>query len=129
VSKRKSIEVEGYFHGTNPIPVASRIGNMIVTSGIQALDPATGKIPPDLPTQCVNVFANLRRILASAGASPEDVIKMTFWIRDASARELINKEWVAMFPDPHSRPARHTLVYDQLSPAYQLQCDAIAIIE
>ena len=129
MSKRKSIEVEGYTHGPNPIPAASRIGNMVITGGIHAMDPATGKLPPDLPAQCVNVFANLRRILAAAGASPEDVIKMTFWIRDGSAREAINKEWVAMFPDPHSRPARHTLVYDKLSPNYQLQCDAIAVIQ
>jgi 2-iminobutanoate/2-iminopropanoate deaminase len=129
MSKRQSIEVEGYSHGPNPIPAASKIGNMVITGGIHAMDTATGKIPPDLPAQCVNVFANLRKILAAAGASPEDIIKMTFWIRDGSAREAINKEWVAMFPDPHSRPARHTLVYDKLSPNYQLQCDAIAIIQ
>lgn len=129
MSRRQSIEIEGYSHGPNPIPAASKIGNMVVTGGIHGMDPSTGKTPTDLAGQCVNVFANLRRILAAAGASPDDIIKMTFWIRDAGAREAINKEWVAMFPDPHSRPARHTLVYDKLSPAYQLQCDAIAVIE
>ncbi|HEY5210354.1 MAG TPA: RidA family protein [Stellaceae bacterium] len=126
---RKSIEVPGYGHGPNPIPAASRIGNMVITGGIHGTDTETGKIPADAIGQCANVFANVRKILSAAGASTENIIKMNFWVRDAAARDAINKEWVAMFPDAHSRPARHTLVYDKLSPAYQLQCDFIAVIE
>ena len=129
MAKRKSIEVEGYGHGPNPIPAASKIGNLVITGGIHGTDTATGKIPADAAGQCANVFINVRKILAAAGATPDHIIKMNFWVRDAAARDTINKEWVAMFPDPHSRPARHTLVYDKLAPAYQLQCDAIAVIE
>jgi hypothetical protein len=33
-----------------------------------------------------------------------------------------------MFPDPHSRPARHTLTSTDLSPPMQIQCDLMAVI-
>jgi len=129
MAKRTSIEVQGYGHGPNPIPAASKIGNIVISGGIHGTDTATGKIAEDAIGQCAGVFANVRKILAAAGATPDHIIKMNFWVRDAAARDAINKEWIAMFPDAHSRPARHTLVYDKLAPAYQLQCDFTAVIE
>ena len=47
MSNRKSIEVEGFSHGANPIPAASRVGNIVMTGGISGQDPVTGKVPED----------------------------------------------------------------------------------
>jgi 2-iminobutanoate/2-iminopropanoate deaminase len=129
MSKRKSIEIEGFGHGANPIPAASRIGNIVVTGGVSGLDTRTGKMPEDAPMQCANMFANLRRILDAAGATPGDVIKLAVWIKHAAVREAVNKEWVVMFPDPHSRPARHTMFYEQLANGMLVQCEAWAVLE
>ena len=54
------------------------------------------------------MFANVRRVMDAAGGSADDIIKMNVWITDRALRPIINKYWVEMFPDPHSRPARHT---------------------
>jgi enamine deaminase RidA (YjgF/YER057c/UK114 family) len=128
MSKRRSIEVEGFSHGATPIPAASRIGNMIASGGIAGLDTATEKIPDGLEAQVVAMFANVRKIIDVAGASTDDILKMTIWVRDRAARAIIDPHWIKMFPDPHSRPARHTLVY-QLPDPMLVQCDFLAIVE
>ena len=128
MSKRRSIEVEGFSHGATPIPAASRIGNMIASGGIAGLDTTTGKIPDGLEAQVAAMFANVRKILAAGGATTDDILKMTIWVRDRAARAIIDTHWTKMFPDPKSRPARHTLVY-QLPDPMLVQCDFLAIVE
>src|SRR4029077_11817546 len=78
MTKRKSFDVEGLGHA-NPIPAVSRIGNIVATGGVSGTDTSTGKIPEDVAAQCAHMFANLKTILAAAGASPEDVIHVTVW--------------------------------------------------
>ena len=128
MSNRKSFEVEGLGHA-NPIPAASRIGNIVATGGVSGTDVNTGKMPEEPAAQCAHMFANLRAILAAAGASPEDVIRVTVWIKRPEIRAEVNKQWLAMFPDPHSRPARHTMFYDHFNGAVVVQCEAWAVIE
>ena len=127
MSRRKSFDVEGLGHA-NPIPAVSRIGNIVATGGVSGTDTTTGKIPDDVTSQCAHMFANLRTILAAAGAAPEDVIRVTVWIKRPEIRAEVNKEWVVMFPDPHSRPARHTMFYDHFAGAMVVQCEAWAVI-
>jgi enamine deaminase RidA (YjgF/YER057c/UK114 family) len=129
MSKRKSITVAGFRHGPQPIPAASRIGNILVTGGIYGLDTDSGEIPDDLQHQSELMFANLKKILAAGGAGLDDVIKMTFWVRDAEAREVINPIWLAAFPDESSRPARHTQVNPDLPLNMRVQCDAMAVLD
>jgi hypothetical protein len=50
------------------------------------------------------------------------------WISDRNLRETMNRHWVEMFPDPHSRPARHTIAQLDLAPPMQIQCDLLAVI-
>ena len=107
MAKRKSIEIEGFAH-KNPIPAACRLGNMLMTGIITGTDPATGKLAATLEEQCANVFHHVRSIMKAAGGSTDDIIKMNVWMADRSRRDVLNAEWVKMFPDAASRPARHT---------------------
>ncbi len=124
---RRSIEVPGLGHGTLPIPAASRIGPVIATSGIRGVDPTTGQVPAVLAEQVHLMFRNLRTIIEAAGADTSAIVKMTIWIKTNEARAAINEEWVRMFPDEHSRPARHILNYD-LGGAMLVQCEAFAVV-
>jgi len=47
VPRRKSVNIPGFRH-INPIPNASRIGNLLVSGVIVGIDPTTGKVPADL---------------------------------------------------------------------------------
>jgi 2-iminobutanoate/2-iminopropanoate deaminase len=107
MAKRSSIEIAGFAH-KNPIPAASRVGNMLMTGIITGMDPATGKVAPTLEAQCGFMFQHVRTIMKVAGGSTDDIIKMSVWMADRSNRDALNVEWMKMFPDPHSRPARHT---------------------
>ena len=128
MEKRRSIHVEGVRH-VNPIPSACRRGPFVTTGAISGVDPATGKPSPDLDAQCRQMFENVRRVMAAAGGSPEDIVKMTVWITDRSLRETMNRYWVEMFPDPESRPARHTVTSTDLTPPLQIQCDLLAVVD
>ncbi len=126
---RKSIRVDGFDHGTQPIPVASRKGPLLVTGGIYGLDPATGKLPDDPAAQTKLMFWQLTRVLGAAGASLDDVLRMTIYAKVPEVREHVNEHWLTAFPDADSRPARHTLAYDGLPANMLVQCDAIAMVE
>lgn len=128
ISHRRSIEVQGLGHGALPIPAASRIGPFIATGGIRGVDPATGEIPTGLADQVIHMFDNLRRIVEAAGVGCDRILKLTVWVKTDDARPLIDAAWVAMFPDPHARPARHTLNYD-LRGGMLVQCDALAVAD
>jgi enamine deaminase RidA (YjgF/YER057c/UK114 family) len=127
-NERRSIEVPGFNHGPQPIPAACRVANIVVTGGIYGLDIDTGLVPDDLERQTRLMFLNLQRVLEAAGATLGQVAKMTFWVRNAEARMFINPEWLQVFPDPHSRPARHTLQNDHMAANLLVQCDALAVI-
>jgi len=108
MAKRRSIHIAGFKHG-NPIPSATRLGPLLVSSVIVGRDPATAKMPDSVEEQCVNIFAHVRAMLKEAGATPEDVVKMDFWVPDATTgRAIVNQEWAKMFPDFDSCPSRHT---------------------
>ena len=127
MDQRRSIEVSGVKH-LNPIPAARRKGPFVVSGAISGADIATGKVPEDLDAQCAQMFANVRRLIEAAGGTPEDIVKMTVWISDRALRPTLNKYWVLMFPDPHSRPARHTVASGDFAPPMQIQCDLLAVI-
>jgi 2-iminobutanoate/2-iminopropanoate deaminase len=127
MEKRRSIDVAGARH-TNPIPSASRRGPFVVSGAISGADPATGKVPEDLDAQCAAMFANVRRVIETAGGTPDDIVKMNVWITDRALRPIMNKYWVEMFPDPQSRPARHTIASGDFTPPMQIQCDLMAVI-
>ncbi|TXL70962.1 RidA family protein [Vineibacter terrae] len=127
MAKRKSIEIPGFKH-QNPIPVASRIGNLLMSSVTSGVDPGTRNLPPELPRQIANLFAHIKATVEAAGGTPDDIIKITFWMKDpANGRAAINEEWVKMFPDPDSRPARHTQHLAGDGPS-QISCDFVAVL-
>jgi 2-iminobutanoate/2-iminopropanoate deaminase len=128
--RRKSISVPGLGHGDQPIPLAvtvtGAIGGLLVTGGVSGRDPKTGEMPEDVADEVAQAFANLRAILDEAGCTEETVAKITVYTTDRGIREHVNREWVKMFPDPDSRPARHTLVH-QL-PGMRVQLDCLAVL-
>ena len=106
--ERNSVMFAGFSH-QNPIPHASRVGNIVMSSVIGGSNPGTRELPPTLEAQVANVFGYIRAAVEAAGGAPEHIVKIDFFVKDpTSQREALNAEWVKMFPDPNSRPARHT---------------------
>jgi enamine deaminase RidA (YjgF/YER057c/UK114 family) len=98
-----------------------------MSSVIGGTKPGTRELPASLEEQVANVFAHIRHDVEAAGGSVDDIIKINFWVRDpVSQPAALNTEWVKMFPDPESRPARHTLTLPADSRAL-VQADFTAV--
>jgi enamine deaminase RidA (YjgF/YER057c/UK114 family) len=122
---RESFDVEPMIH-SNPIPSATRTGNMLFTSLIAGRND-DGTLPDSGEAQAANAFRILRRILERAGVSHEEVAHLKVHIREPAVRAFVNVSWLEMFPDAGSRPARHTTVEPGL--AEMVQIEAIAVLK
>ena len=125
-AQRKSIHIGGFRHA-NPIPNACRIGNLVM-SGVILGRESEGKMPETLEAQSANMFAHMKATVEAAGGTTDDIIKMTVWLKDRSQRGPLNAEWLKMFPDEHSRPARHSQHAD-MEGGSLVQCDFTAVID
>lgn len=127
MARRTSIYVEGFGH-KNPIPAACRVGNILMSGIVFGLDPATGKPADGLDEQCRLMFGHIRAIMQAAGGSTDDIVKVTVWLADRNQREPVNREWLAMFPDPTTRPARQAMS-GALDGGKLVQCDFVAVMD
>lgn len=121
MSRRVSIYLPGFVHA-NPIPVASRIGSRLVSGVLTGIDPQTRQMPSTMDEQCANVFRLVREVMAAAGGTTDDIVKLTFWLAEYRDREALNREWTAMFPDADDRPARQVMAA-HLDGGTLIQCD------
>jgi 2-iminobutanoate/2-iminopropanoate deaminase len=121
----RSIDLPGASHKA-PIPAAARVGNILCTSAVSGKD-AAGALPDDMATQARNAFANLKAVLQAGGASMDELVKLNVTIADDMVRDAVNAQWLAHFPNPHDRPARH-IVVQPLQHGMRLQLEAMAVI-
>ena len=124
---RRSIYVDGFGH-KNPIPAGARVGNVLMSGIIGGIDPATGAIAPTLDAQCALMFSHVRAIVEGAGGAVEDIVKITVYLADHGDREALNREWLAMFPDPASRPARQAMPGTP-NASRLIECDFVAVVD
>ena len=118
---RQTIHIPGKWHGDNPIALATKVGNLVTTSGVNGMNTDTGVMPESLEEQAAWAFEHVRRIMAAAGGSPDDISHVAVLAKTREARAVLNVEWEKMFPDPESRPTRHTAQTDALGGSMQFQ--------
>ncbi len=124
---RASVYVEGFSH-KNPIPAACRIGPLLESGSVLGVDPETGVLADTIEEQCRHMLDNVRRIVEAGGGTTGDIVKLTVWMKDRSQRPALNAPWLAMFPDPESRPARHAIVAPDLDMGKLVECSFTAYI-
>jgi enamine deaminase RidA (YjgF/YER057c/UK114 family) len=127
MGKRQIIEGEGLPKHPQPFPTAVRLGNVVFTSAIGGHDPETGKIPDAPEAQIRNAFRHLATVLRLSGGTPADIGKVTVHLKDRAMRDLVNDEWIKLFPEERDRPVRHT-VASELPGKAIIQLEAIAVI-
>ncbi|HEY0521357.1 MAG TPA: Rid family hydrolase [Ilumatobacteraceae bacterium] len=122
---RQSIEITSFTH-VNPIPAASRIGPLLMSSVIAPRDPGEATVPDAAEAQYANLFHHIGEILEASGAQWRHVARITFFVPDAAFRDACNPIWVEHFPDEEARPARHT----QVMPGSKVAtCEFVAYID
>lgn len=109
MSQREVISLPGIPHNA-PLPTGAKIGNIVRSSALSGRDPTTSDFSDDPERQAAVLFENIRRFMEKAGGTPDHIIHLTLYVKELRYNEILDKEWVAMFPDANNRPARETTV-------------------
>lgn len=123
----------------NDLPIPQTYSQVVIATGsklvfISGQEPEDlqGKLVGrgDLAAQARQVFANLGRALAAAGAAPTQVARITIYVvnydRD-KCLPVIEQARVGLFGD--HKPADVVLGVASLSPDYLIEVDAMAVID
>jgi 2-iminobutanoate/2-iminopropanoate deaminase len=127
MAKRRAIKGPDIPEHPQPFPPAIRIGNMIFSAGIGSKDALTGKDPDEPRAQIAQAFENMKRIVEKGGGSVGDIAKVVVYLNDRKDRDMVNAEWVKMFPDENDCPVRHTIT-TELPRKRVIQLEFIAVV-
>jgi reactive intermediate/imine deaminase len=128
VSGREEIRVPELAEPVSHFTDAVRAGNLLFVSGFVPVD-GEGRLVggDDVVAQVRQVFANLGAVLAAAGATFADVVKVTVYLTDIDDRARINPVRQEIFGD--ARPASTLVEVSALVVAgAKVEIDAVALL-
>jgi len=123
---------EAVFTDRAPRPVgpysqAVKAGNLLFISGQIPIDPRTGElVRGDFKSAVRRVMENLKAIVEAAGATMDDVVKVTVYIRDISKFGEFNEVYSKYFRGPP--PARVVVEVSNLPLNADVEVEAIALL-
>lgn len=122
---RREYRVEGLSEPISHYTHAVRHGDLLFVSGLAPVD-AAGKLVggDDVVEQTRQIFANLAKILAAAGAAPGDVLKVTVFLTSIADRSKINPVRQEFFGA--ARPASTLIGINELAiPGMKIEIEAV----
>lgn len=123
---RQEIRAEGLHAPIGHYTDAVRFGDILFMSGCgptnESLELVGGD---DAAAQARQVFANMRTVLAAAGARPQDVLRITTYLTDIEDRAKIAPLSKEFFGD--ARPTSATIAVSALAvPGAKVEIQAVA---
>ena len=110
-----------------PYSQAIKDGNMVFTSGQLPMDTTTGKlVQDDIKSEARQSLTNLKEVLAEGGATLNDVVKVTVYIKDMNQFGQINEVYGEFFSE--HKPARSCVEVARLPLDANVEIEAVAII-
>jgi reactive intermediate/imine deaminase len=110
-----------------PYSQAVRAGDTLYMSGQIPLDPKTMQIVDGgIDAQARQVFENLRAVAAAAGATLNDIVKLTILMTDLSEFAKVNEIMAAHFDAPY--PARATYQVAALPRGARIEVEAVLVL-
>lgn len=102
--------------------------SMVFTSGQLPLDPETGEtVLGGIEAQTHRVLENLRQVLAGAGSSASQVVKITIFLNDLSNFARVNDIYAEYFGA--TAPARSCVEVSRLPKDVLIEVEAVAWCE
>jgi 2-iminobutanoate/2-iminopropanoate deaminase len=122
---RRELRVEGLAEPISHYTDAVVAGDALYLSGIVPVDADGNVVGDDIAAQARQVFANMALVLAAAGATPADVVKVTVFLLDVDDRPAINPVRQEFFGS--ARPASTLVEVSRLAvPGALLEIEAVA---
>lgn len=106
-----------------PLSDAVRFGDLIFVSGMVAFDEKGAIVQGGIAAETRQTFRNIERVLAKAGSSLGDILKVNIILTDAADFDDFNVAYRGLFPQ--SPPARISMVAGLTIDA-RLEVDVIA---
>ncbi len=124
----KQIRVEGMPEPMGHYSDAVLAGETLYITGLIASDQSGELVGArDVGEQSRRLFENLGRVLAAAGGKPEDVARVTVYMRDITERAKMNAARKDFFGD--HRPASTLIEVSALvEPEVLIEIDAVAVL-
>ncbi|WP_314002703.1 RidA family protein [uncultured Paenibacillus sp.] len=122
----KPVSTAGAPAAIGPYSQAMKLGNLLFTSGQIPLTPGGDLVQGGIEEQTHQVFANLKAVLAEAGAGFGDVVKATVFIKDMNQFAALNGIYAFYFGD--HKPARSTVEVARLPKDVLVEIELIAAI-
>lgn len=123
---KKTIATKNAPAAIGPYSQAVQAGNTLFASGQLGIDPATGEFAAeDVKGQTVQVFKNIRAILAEAGYEMAEVVKTTVYLADMGDFSVMNEVYATQFEG--SFPARSTVAVKTLPKNGLVEIEIIAV--
>jgi 2-iminobutanoate/2-iminopropanoate deaminase len=128
VSRRVEYRVAGQAEPISHFTDAVRAGELLFVSGIVPVDDTRELVGgDDVVAQARCVFENMRAVLAVAGCTFADVVKVTLFLTDVADRPLVNPIRQEVFGD--TRPASTLVEVSALViPGAKIEVEAIALV-
>ena len=109
-----------------PYSQAIRAGDTVYLSGQIGLDPATGNLRDGTEAQTRQVFANLKAVAAAAGATLDDMAKVTLLLVDMADFAQVNEIMASFFIQPY--PARATYQVAALPKGARVEIEGVLVL-
>jgi len=103
---------------------AIALDGLVFVSGQIPLDPATMEIAEGSEAQVRRVFENLAGVCGAAGATLDDIVRLTVYLTDLGDFPVVNQVMGEMFSEPY--PARAAVQVAALPKGARVEVDAIA---
>lgn len=111
-----------------PYSQAVKVGNMIFTSGMIPIDPATNQlVEGDIEVQAERALKNVEALLQSAGSSMDKVVKTVVFIKDMNDFAKVNAIYAKYFTKDF--PARSCVEVARLPKDVLIEMEAIALVD
>ncbi|EGL19681.1 RidA family protein [Paenibacillus chitinolyticus] len=109
-----------------PYSQAVQVGNLVFTSGQIPLNAEGQLVEGGVTEQTHQVFRNLQAVLKEAGATLQNVVKATVFIKDMNQFGAINEVYASYFGE--HKPARSTVEVARLPKDVLVEIELIAAI-
>lgn len=109
-----------------PYSQAIRAGKTLYLSGQIGLDPKTMQMVEGIEAQAHQVFRNLRAVIAAAGGSMDDMVKVSILMVNLGDFAKVNEIMATYFTQPY--PARATYQVAALPRGALIEVEGIVVL-
>lgn len=122
----KEIKTSNAPAAIGPYSQAIISGGMLYTSGQIPINPATGEIPDGVEAQTRQALTNVKNLIEASGASIDNVVKTSVFIKNMNDFAKINEIYAEFFTEPY--PARSCVEVARLPKDVLLEIETIVEI-